>query len=407
MGFETVMRKDARAMQSDLIKLRHQLHQHPELGLHLPDTQTAVLSALEGLGLEITLGKALSSVTAVLRGSKPGPAVLLRGDMDALPVTEATGVEFASTIDGVMHACGHDLHVAMLIGAARLLVAHRDQLEGDVVFMFQPGEEGWDGASHMLAEGVLDAAGSRVSSAYGMHVISNGIPLGVFTTRPGTLMAASDGLRVRVRGTGGHGSAPHLARDPIVVAAQMVGDLQTLITRRFNAFDPVVLTVGSFHAGTKRNIIPDEATFEATIRTFSRSNREQIRAEVVRLCQMIGSAYGLEVEAVIDEEYPVTVNSETHAQFVAQTVAEVFGDEHYQPLQFPVAGAEDFSRVLEEVPGCYLFLGASPSPDYMTAENNHSPRAQFDDSVLHLGALLHAELAIRALRRDAALASEH
>jgi amidohydrolase len=400
--FKTVMRANAQAMQSDLIKLRHHLHQRPELGLHLPETQQMVLSALEGLGLEITVGKSLSSVTALLRGSKPGPAVLLRADMDALPVAEATGVEFESRIAGAMHACGHDLHVAMLIGAARLLVAHRDQLEGDVVFMFQPGEEGWDGASQMIAEGVLDAAGARVSSAYGMHVISNGIPLGVFATRPGTLMAASDGLHVTVRGTGGHGSAPHLARDPIVVAAQMVGDLQTLVTRRFDAFDPVVLTVGSFHAGTKRNIIPDEATFDATIRTFSRSNREQIRVEAVRLCQMIGSAYGLEVDAVLAEEYPVTVNSDTHAEFVAQTVADVFGDEHYQPQQFPVAGAEDFSRVLEEVPGCYLFLGASPSSDYMHAENNHSPRAQFDDSVLHLGALLHAELALRALHRDAA-----
>jgi amidohydrolase len=401
VGHETIMRDEARAMQPDLIELRHRLHRRPELGLHLPETQEMVLSALDGLGLEISLGKALSSVTAVLRGSKRGAAVLLRADMDALPVTEGTGVDFSSTIDGAMHACGHDLHTAMLIGAARLLAAHRDQLEGDVIFMFQPGEEGWDGAGHMLAEGVLDAAGGRVSSAYGMHVISSQIPRGVFTTRAGTMMAASDGLYVTVRGSGGHGSAPHLARDPITVAAQMVGDLQTLITRHFDVFDPVVVTVGSFHAGTKRNIIPNEAIFEATIRTFSIATRKRILSESVRLCQMIAAAYGLEADAVVIEEYPVTINDAQHAQFVADTVSQVFGEETYQAMQLPIAGAEDFSRVLAAVPGSYMFLGASPSPDYMSAANNHSPLAQFDDSVLHLGVRLHAELAIRALRRDA------
>src|SRR3712207_6642454 len=178
--------------------------------------------------------------------SRPGPAVLLRGDMDALPVQEETGLDFASEVDGVMHACGHDLHTAMVVGAARLLHAHKDSLAGDVVFMFQPGEEGWDGAGHMLREGVLDAGGSRVSSAYGMHVMSAMNPRGQFTTRPGTLMAASDELRVTVRGAGGHGSAPHLAKDPVSVAAPLVGALQTLGTRTLDVFHPVILTVGMF-----------------------------------------------------------------------------------------------------------------------------------------------------------------
>lgn len=404
---EAAFFEDALAMAPDLIELRRHLHRRPELGLHLPETQETVLAALDGLGLEIHLGTTQSSVTAVLRGSTPGPAVLLRADMDALPVAEATGVDFASTVDGVMHACGHDLHTAMLVGTARLLATHRDKLVGDVVFMFQPGEEGWDGAGHMLAEGVLDAAGQRVSSAYGTHVMSAGIPHGVFTTRPGTLMAASDGLHVTVRGSGGHGSAPHLARDPIAVAAQMVGDLQILITRRFDVFDPVVITVGSFHAGTKRNVIPDEATFEATIRTFSERTRERVRSEAVRLCETVAAAYGLEADAVTDEEYPVTVNDPAHAQFVADTVADILGDEHYQPKQFPLTGSEDFSRVLDAVPGCYLLLGANSEPDHLTAEYNHSPRARFDDGVMHLGAQVHAELAVRALRRDAAVAPHH
>ncbi len=399
------LRSDAQAMSDELRQLRHQLHRRPEIGLHLPRTQETVLAALDGLGLEVSTGTELSSVTAVLRGGQPGPAVLLRGDMDALPVQEETGLDYSSEVDGVMHACGHDLHTAMLVGAARLLSAHRDSLAGDVVFMFQPGEEGWDGAGYMLREGVLDAAGSRVTSAYGMHVMSSATPRGQFTTRPGTLMAASDELRVTVRGSGGHGSAPHLARDPITVAAQLVGDLQTMVTRRFNVFDPVVLTIGTFHAGTKRNIIPDQAEFSATVRSFSAEARELMRTASVQLCESVAAAYGLEVDAEYLEEYPVTVNAPDHAAFAADVALEVFGDDRYAPQAYPQAGSEDFSRVLAEVPGAYLFLGASPGEDHETAPNNHSPRAQFTDSVLADGTLLHAELAVRALERDAASTS--
>ena len=399
MGYERKIRDDAQALQPELVELRHRLHQHPELGLELPQTQEMVLSALDGLGLEITLGKSLSSVVAVLRGAKRGKSVLLRADMDGLPITEETEVDFASVNDGAMHACGHDLHTAMLVGAAQLLTKHRDQLAGDVVFMFQPGEEGWDGAGHMIAEGVLDAAGTRVTSAYGIHVFSSQLPSGIFATKPGPMMAAADELYVTVRGVGGHASAPHVARDPIMVAAQLVGDLQTLVTRRFDIFDPVVVTVGSFHAGTKANIIPSEAVFEATIRTFSVATRERILRESVHLCEKIAAAYGLEAEAVVIEGYPPTVNNEEHANFVAETVTDVFGAEKFLPMRSPIAGAEDFSRVLAQVPGSYMFLGASTSPDYMNMADNHSAFAQFDDNVLHLGARMHAELAIRALRR--------
>ncbi len=396
------LRQDARAMQDELVQLRHTLHRRPEVGLHLPETQETVLQALDGLGLEVSTGRELTSVTAVLRGGRPGPAVLLRGDMDALPVQEETGLDFSSEIDGAMHACGHDLHTAMLVGAARLLSAHRDSLAGDVVFMFQPGEEGLDGAGYMLREGVLEAAGGRVSSAYGMHVMSAMNPRGEFTTRPGTLMAASDALRVTVRGRGGHGSAPHLGRDPISVAAQLVGDLQTMVTRRFDVFDPVVLTVGVFQAGTKRNIIPDEATFQATVRTFSAEARAQMRTASVQLCESVAAGYGLEVEAQYLEEYPVTVNDPDHAAFAADVALEVFGEDRYAPKTFPQSGSEDFSRVLDEVPGCYLFLGAAMGEDPADQPNNHSPRARFSDDVLSDGVLLHAELAVRALDRDAA-----
>jgi amidohydrolase len=367
-----------------------------------------VLAALDGLPLEITTGSSCSSVTAVLRGTgaaaaagsggAPRPAVLLRGDMDALPVQEATGVEFTSTIDGAMHACGHDLHVAMLAGAARLLSAHRDALAGDVVFMFQPGEEGSNGAGHMIAEGVLDAAGPRVQRAYGMHVIAGNLPRHQFTTRPGTLMASSDGLMVTVRGSGGHGSAPHRAKDPVTVAAEIIMALQAMVTRQFDIFDPVVITVGSFHAGTRRNIIPDEAVFEATVRTFSRAARERIQVASVRLCESIAVAHGLEADARYSTEYPVTVNDDAQAAFAAGVVTDVFGEARFTAMADPDAGAEDFSRVLDEVPGCYLFLGACPDEDYKAADDNHSPRAAFDDKVMADGCLLHANLAIRALQ---------
>jgi len=291
----------------------------------------------------------------------------------------------------------------MLVGAARLLAAHRDALAGDVVFMFQPGEEGWDGAGHMIEQGVLDAAGRRVASAYAMHVMSAELPRGMFATRPGTLASGSDLLRVTVRGVGGHGSMPHLARDPITAAAEMVTALQTLVTRRFDIFDPVVVTVGSFHAGTRHNIIPDDARFEATVRSFSHAAHERVIAECPRLCERIAAAHGVDADVEYLIEYPVTVNDPEHAAFTAGVVTEVFGADRYTPMPNPLSGSEDFSRVLQAVPGAYLFLGAHPG-DELHGPMNHSPRAAFDDAVLADGALLYAQLAVRALRRDAAVA---
>jgi hippurate hydrolase len=398
MGLDLALSDDASELAPELALLRHRLHRHPEIGLQLPWTQEALLAELDGLGIEVTTGESLTSVAAVLRaGQADGPCVLLRADMDALPVTEASGVEFSSEIDGAMHACGHDLHMAMLVGAARLLSAHRDALAGDVVFMFQPGEEGWNGAGYMIDEGILDAAGRRPVGAYAMHVMSGKYPPGVFCARPGTVMAASDWLQVTVRGQGGHGSAPHLGRDPLSAAAEIVSSLHALVTRRFDIFDPVVITVGSLHGGTARNIIPDEARFDATVRTFSAAARARVREEAPALCRQVGAAFGVEVEAVYHDEYPLTVNDATHAAFAARTVEEVFGASDYQPMAAPQAGAEDFSRVLQALPGAYLMLGAATRPDYEAAPSNHSPRADFSDAVLPKGALLYSQLAIRSL----------
>jgi hippurate hydrolase len=389
---------EARALSAQLTELRHALHREPEIGLDLPRTQAKVLNALDGLPLEITLGQAVSSVTAVLRGGRPGRTVLLRGDMDALPVTERTGLPYSSEIDGVMHACGHDLHTTMLAGAARLLAGRRGDVAGNVIFMFQPGEEGYFGARHMIDEGVLDAAGERPVAAYGLHVAAAHYPNGIFTGKPGPILAAADTIEVTVHGRGGHASAPHNAADPIPAACEMVTALQTLVTREFDVFDPVVITVGTFHAGTVDNVIPDDAWFKGTIRSFSPEARAKVKDCAIRLVKDIASANGRTVTVNYQDGYPVTVNDTDEAAFAEHAAAALFGRERFITQPNPITGAEDFSYVLERVPGAFLFLGACP-PDRApaTAPYNHSAEAVFDDSVLPDGTALYAELALRRL----------
>ncbi len=392
----------AESLGPELTHLRRRLHRAAEIGLTLPRTQALVLEALVGLPLEITTGAAATSVVAVLRGTGPrqehSQAVLLRGDMDALPVRERVREPFAADGD-VMHACGHDLHTAGLVGAARLLSQHRDDLCGDVVFMFQPGEEGWDGARIMIEEGVLTAAGPPVRAAYGLHVMSSLLPRGTVATRPGTLMAASAGLFVTVRGRGGHGSRPHEAADPIVVAAELVSALQTMLTRRADTFDPVVITVGQFHAGTRRNIIPDDARFEATVRALGDESMAQVRGWATDLCSRLPEAFGLVADVEFVDEYPVTANTPGETAFALGVARDLFGTERVIELPHPVMGSEDFSRLLSAVGGCFLFLGACAGEDFATAPTNHSPLARFDDSVLPDAARLLAELAIQELAR--------
>lgn len=392
----------AELLRDELIEFRHELHKIPEIGLNLPRTQTLVLAKLAELdGLEITPGTRQSSVTVVLRGGAKNPkggerqVVLLRGDMDALPVTEETGLEFSSTVPGVMHACGHDVHMAGLYGALRLLHARRDELAVDVVFMFQPGEETYDGARFMVQDGVLDAAGRRVDAAFGLHVFSAEYETGIFYSRPGPLMAGCDELFVTVHGEGGHGSTPHLTRDPVPVACEMVLAMQTLVTRHFNVFDPVVATIGKLVAGTAGNIIPDNATFDVTLRTFSPGHKERLLTELQRLFRGIADGHGLSVDIVVAPDYPVTVNDASEYAYAADVITDVFGDDAFREMQFPVPGSEDFSHVLREVPGAFLMLGATTAATPAEGASNHSPRAAFDDAVVPKAAAALAELAFR------------
>ena len=393
----------ASAHAADLIALRRELHQVPELGFDLPVTQKLVLDALGGLDLEVTTGTGLSSVVAVLRGGAApeggGPVVLLRGDMDGLPVTEEVDVAYRSRYDGRMHACGHDLHTAALVGAARILHEVRDELAGDVVLMFQPAEEGPGGAEPMIEEGLLEAAGRPVDAAYAMHVTSAEYPLGQWFSRPGPIMAAADTVSITVRGAGGHGSEPHRALDPVPALCEIVLALQVMLTRTFDAFDSVLLTVGRISAGTKDNIIPDTAELAATLRTFSPENRERACAGIERVAQGIAAAHGLTAEVGFSESYPATINDEAEYDLAVEAVTDLFGAERYSERPLPEMGSEDMSFVMEKVPGAYLFVSACPAEDYASAPDNHSPRAEFDDSVVPGAAAWLAEVARRRLAR--------
>lgn len=388
-------------MTPDLIELRRCLHQIPEVGLHLPQTQARVLEALDGLPLEITLGSGVTSVVGVLRGGRPTRGkrrvVLLRADMDALPIDELTGLDYAST-NGAMHACGHDLHMAMLIGAAHDLCARREALSGDVIFMFQPGEEGLDGARFMLEEGLLDVAGSRPDWVYAIHVWAALDPHGTFSTKPGTVMASSDVAKVRVVGRGGHGSTPQLAADPVPALAEIALALNTMVTRRFDVQNPVVVTVGLLQAGTIANVIPEEGRLEATLRTFDTSVRDKLIATIPEVVSGIASAHGVRGEFELLEQYPVTVNDDAEADVVAGAVTDLFGENRHRRWKKPLAGAEDFSRLLQEAPGCFIGLSACPPElDPLTAPFNHSAYARFDDAVVADGAALLTELALRKI----------
>ena len=385
----------AQEMLPELVELRRRLHAHPELGNDLPWTQQQVLNALAGYDLEITLGESLTSVVAVLRGGQPGPTVLLRGDMDGLPVVEQTGLDYASQNDN-MHACGHDLHTAGLVGAAKLLSTRRDELRGNVIFMFQPGEEGPGGAKPMLDEGLLEATGDKPVAAYAIHV-APGVP-GVFNYWPTTAMAGANKLSVTFHGKGGHGSQPHTAKDPVPALLEFGTALQVMVTRRFNVFDPVVLSISQLSAGSAINVIPDSASLGASVRTLSAETTETFPGAVKELADGIAAAHGVRAEVNWEVLYPVTVNDETESAFTAATLSKTFGEDRVVEYPNPLMGSEDFSYVLQDVPGSFIFLQCSPPDvDPETADWNHSPNVLFDDTVLGDQAAALAQLAFDRL----------
>ncbi|HVX17984.1 MAG TPA: M20 family metallopeptidase [Acidimicrobiales bacterium] len=392
----------AEAAAGDVTALRRKLHRRPELGLQLPETQAAVLEALQGLPLEVGTGERTTSVIATLEGAHAGPTIVLRGDMDALPLQEDTGLDFASELDGRMHACGHDAHTAMLVGALHVLAGRRDELHGRVMAMFQPGEEGFNGASLMISEGLLDLPdGTRdptITGAFAIHITPSA-PTGFVVGKGGTMLASADEFTVTVHGRGGHGSLPHQALDPIPIACEIVMALQAAVTRRVDVFDPVIISVCELHAGTTTNVIPPDARIRGTIRATSNKARDHAHRLVGEVASGVAAAHGATAEVVIDAGYRVTSNHGGFVQGVAEVARDLLGDKRVAiPVPNPVMGAEDFGEVLDRVPGCMVFLGACPpGMDPATAPSNHSNLMQLDEAALPLGVALHAAVALRHL----------
>jgi hippurate hydrolase len=388
-----------------VISLRRAIHADPEVGLDCSRTTAKIKAALEGLPLELREGPSTSGLVAILRPTKPGAgdngrAVLLRGDMDALPMEEETGLPFASRVPGAMHACGHDAHTAMLVGAARALCARREELPGTIAFMFQPGEEGYHGARFMLEDGLIDDVlpGRRPDAAFALHIWPN-MPRGAVVSRAGPLLASADMLSATIIGKGGHAAMPHESLDPIPVACEIVMALQAHVARTVAVNDPAVLSITKITAGTAHNIVPGCAELLGTLRTLSEANRRRLHASFRRIVTGIAEAHGLTAEASVAEGYPVTVNDSRATDLVRRCAAELAGEGSWTELPAPIMGAEDFAYVLREIPGAMAFLGVAPEgTDPLTNPPLHNTRMVIDEAMMARGVALHCSFAERFLQ---------
>ena len=385
---------EARAQLPDAIALRRAMHACPELGNDLPETRRLVLEALADLDVDLELSEKTSSFVATLRGGRPGPCVLLRADMDALPMPEDTGLEFASRNRGAMHACGHDAHTAMLVGAAHMLAARQEELAGDVKLFFQTGEEGHFGARICIEEGLLER-GRTPDAAFALHVDTR-LPVGRLAARRGALLASQNVWRIEVKGKGGHASMPHDTLDPIPAACEIVTALQTMVTRRVHAQDPVVITTTKIEAGTTDNVIPESAHLLGTMRATSERSRALAEEGIHRVAYGIAQAHGLEVSVDVADGYPVTVNDGEVVEVARAVSDDVLGGGAYVDMPTPVMGAEDFSYVLERWPGAMCFLGARPA-DVAEPAPVHSNRMILNEEGMVAGMAMHVGVALRLL----------
>jgi amidohydrolase len=393
------MAEAAEALGGEIVALRRAIHADPELGLETPRTLAKVKEALADLPLEWREGPQTTGAVAVLKGRNTGRRVVLRGDMDALPLAEETGLPFASRIDGRMHACGHDGHTAMLAGAARLLAARAQDFDGEVWFMFQPGEEGFGGGRMMVEDGLLTDENGPPDAGFALHVMPNARH-GQIACRAGPLMAASETLQIVVKGAGGHASLPHGAADPMPVAAEIVTALQSMVTRQFDAGEPVVVTVTRIEAGHADNVIADSCIMRGTLRTLSEETRSRLPQAIERLATHIAAAHGLSAEVTVRSGFPVTANDPRAFALAQQVALREFGADSFQVLDRPLMTAEDFSYVLNHAPGAMLFLGvAREGDDWTQCCGLHSPRMHMDETALPRGAALLAALGLEVLQK--------
>lgn len=385
---------EAHAMQAELVAWRRDLHMHPELGHQETRTSGLVAEHLRRLGYRVYSGVAKTGVIGILQGARLGPTVMLRFDMDALPIQEETQAEYASQTPGVMHACGHDGHVTVGLGTATLLQRHRGELAGTVKLVFQPAEEGINGARSMVEEGALDDYGPRPDAAFGLH-IWNHAPLGQAKCTAGPVMAAADRWVLTVKGRGGHGALPHATADPVVAAGQIVTALQSIVSRNVRPQETVVLSVGTINGGTAFNIIPDQVELTGTVRTFDADVRDTVLGRLEALCQGVAAGMGVQVDLRVEMLTPAVVNDTAATELVRKVAQDVLGAENVRG-DFRTMGSEDMAFFLNEVPGSFMFLGSANAQRGLDAPH-HSPRFDFDEAVLPLGVAILAETATRYL----------
>jgi amidohydrolase len=390
---------DAAEQMRAAVDLRRTLHANPELGLHLPETTAATLDALNGVDLEIRRSADTTSFVATLKGVGNGPRIMLRGDMDALPMPESNDLPFASRHENRMHACGHDAHTAMLVGAARLLANHRDAINGTVDFFFQTGEEGYGGAKVCLDEGLFDSPNAP-DAVFALH-ISPLLPVGHVAGRPGPVLAAADTWEMTLTGKGGHGSMPHDCIDPIPAACEIVQAFESFVTRRINAVDPVVLSTTRISAGTTSNVIPESAELMGTLRSTSEKSRHAAHQGMERIATHIAQAHELTIDYRMSEGYPVTINDAVFCEFARESVVSLLGEDRFLPMKTPMMGAEDFSYLLQRWPGAMFFLGVKPE-DSSLAAPCHSNRMLLNEDGMQHGIALHARIALDYLGRATA-----
>jgi amidohydrolase len=380
------------AQLADAVALRRAIHADPEIGLHCPRTTDKIKAALAGLPLEIRDSTSTTGFVAILRGGRDnGRTVLLRGDHDALPMQEETGLPFASTVPGAMHACGHDSHTAMLVGAARALCARAADLPGTIVFMFQPGEEGYHGARFMIEDGLL--ADPKPEAAFALHISPN-MRSGVFVSRAGALLASTDAVNITVRGAGAHAAMPQDGIDPIPVACEIVTALSTFVARQIAVTDPAVLSITKITAGSAYNIVPDEVQMIGTLRTLSNATRTKAKAGLQRIVEHVAAAHGCVGELRIDEGYPVTQNDPRAVAMIRDIAVRLGGDGSYVTMPAPMMGGEDFSYVLRDIPGAMAFVGVAPEgSDPNTNPPLHNTKMTIDERVMAKGVAMHCALA--------------
>ncbi len=388
--------EEARSLFEYTRALRRDFHMHPELGYQEIRTSTIVAQELEALGLEVQRGVAKTGVVALLEGSRPGPVILLRFDMDALPIQEETGVPYASQTPGVMHACGHDGHTAIGLTVARLLHAHRHELAGTIKLVFQPAEEGlcgeeMGGAERMIAEGVLE--NPRPNFALALH-LWNEKPLGWLGIAAGPVMAGAEWFRIRVQGKGGHGAVPHLATDPLLAASHIVAALQSIVSRNVAPLQSAVVSVTMFHAGDAFNVIPQTAHLEGTIRTFEPQVRERVLQRFEEIVKNVSHAMGCQAEIQLRPVTPAVINDSNVAEQVQTVARRLLPQAELDTRPYVTMGAEDMGFVLQQVPGCYFFVGSANGERGLNHPHHH-PRFDFDEEALPGAVALMAAAALQ------------